>query len=131
VHFVGMPEGRIPLAEATVYLATAPKSNSAYAAINQALQDVRDTRDEPVPMHLRNAPTKLMKELGYGSGYKYSHDYPGHFEPMENLPEKLRGRRYYFPEELGSEKAIADRLKEWWGDRYARPQDDAQKSSGS
>ncbi|MEX0761023.1 MAG: replication-associated recombination protein A [Dehalococcoidia bacterium] len=127
VHFVGMPEGRIPLAEATVYLATAPKSNSAYAAINQALQDVRNTRDEPVPMHLRNAPTKLMKELGYGSGYKYSHDYPDHFEPMENLPEKLRGRRYYFPAELGSEKAIADRLTQWWGDRYARPQDDDSK----
>ena len=91
VHFVGMPEGRIPLAEATVYLATAPKSNSAYKAIDAALGDVKRTGSEPVPMHLRNAVTGLMKESGYGKGYKYSHDYDEHFAPMQNLPESPQG----------------------------------------
>ncbi|MBI4282539.1 MAG: replication-associated recombination protein A [Chloroflexi bacterium] len=114
VHFVGMPEGAIPLAEATVYLATAPKSNSAYAALNQAREDARRTRNEPVPMHLRNPVTPLMKEQGYGKGYRYSHDYPGHFAPMENLPPSLRNRRYYQPSDQGYEKAVAQRLKEWW-----------------
>ena len=118
VHFVGMPEGRIPLAEATVYLATSQKSNSAYLAIDKALQDVRSSRDEPIPMHMRNAPTRLMKELGYAEGYRYPHDYPGHFVESENLPEKLRGRRYYEPGTLGAEKPMADRLKRWWGDKY-------------
>ena len=121
VHFVGMPEGRIPLAEATVYLATSQKSNSAYTAIDKALKDVRSSRDEPIPMHLRNAPTRLMKELGYSEGYLYPHDYPGHFVESENLPEKLRGRRYYEPGTLGAEKPMADRLRHWWGDRYAPP----------
>jgi putative ATPase len=119
VSFIGMPEGRIPLAEATVYLASSPKSNSAYKAIDAALADVRKGRDEPVPMHLRNAPTRLMEELGHGKGYQYAHDFPGHFVTTENLPERLRDRRYYRPGVLGSEKAIADRLREWWGDdRY-------------
>ena len=121
VHFVGMPEGRIPLAEATVYLATSQKSNSAYLAIDKALSDVRSSRDEPIPMHMRNAPTRLMKELGYSEGYLYPHDYPGHFVESENLPEKLRGRRYYEPGTLGAEKPMADRLRRWWGDRYAPP----------
>ena len=123
VHFVGMPEGRIPLAEATVYLATSQKSNSAYTAIDKALKDVRNSRDEPIPMHLRNAPTRLMKELGYAEGYLYPHDYPGHFVESENLPEKLRGRRYYEPGNLGAEKPMADRLRRWWGDKYAPPGD--------
>ncbi len=121
VHFVGMPEGRIPLAEATVYLATSQKSNSAYLAIDKALKDVRSSRDEPIPMHMRNAPTRLMKELGYSEGYLYPHDYPGHFVESENLPERLRGRRYYEPGTLGAEKPMADRLKRWWGDKYAPP----------
>ena len=121
VHFVGMPEGRIPLAEATVYLATSQKSNSAYTAIDKALKDVRSSRDEPIPMHLRNAPTRLMKELGYSEGYLYPHDYPGHFVESENLPEQLRGRRYYEPGTLGAEKPMADRLRHWWGDKYAPP----------
>ena len=91
VHFVGMPEGRIPLAEAVVYLATAPKSNSAYKAIDAALNDVRKTKNEPVPLHLRNPVTGLMKEMGYGQGYKYSHDCDEHFAPMKNLPDSLKG----------------------------------------
>ena len=115
VHFVGMPEGRIPLAEATVYLATAPKSNSAYRAIDAALDDVRKTHNEPVPLHLRNPVTGLMRESGYGKEYKYSHDYEGHFSPMENLPPSLKGRRYYTPGDQGYECEVADRLKRWWG----------------
>ena len=116
VHFVGMPEGRIPLAEATVYLATAPKSNTSYAAINKALEDVRKTRNDPVPLHLRNPVTGLMKESGYGEGYKYSHDYEGNFSPMQNLPERLRGRRYYTPGDQGYEPEVAERLRKWWGE---------------
>ena len=116
VHFVGMPEGRIPLAEATVYLATAPKSNSAYTAIDKALNDVRNARNDPVPMHLRNAVTGLTQELGYGKGYRYSHDYQGHFSPMQNLPERLKGRRYYIPGDQGYETEVVERLNRWWGE---------------
>ncbi len=122
VEFIGLPEGRIPLAEATIYLASAPKSNSAYKAIDAALSDVRRGRDEPVPMHLRNAPTRLMSELGYGDGYVYPHDAPGHFSAAENLPEQLRGRSYYRPGLLGSEGPIAERLKQWWGETRFRPE---------
>ncbi|MFW6174414.1 MAG: replication-associated recombination protein A [Chloroflexota bacterium] len=119
VHLIGMPEGRILLAEATVYLASAPKSNSAYAALERALEDVRHTRNDPIPMHLRNAPTSLMRQMGYGEGYKYSHDYEGHFAPMDNLPENLRGRRYYYPTEHGVETRFGERLRRLWGDgRY-------------
>jgi putative ATPase len=117
VHFIGMPEGAIPLAQATVYLATAPKSNSAYVALNRAMEDARSTRNDPVPMHLRNAVTRMMKDMGYGTGYKYSHDYPGHFAPMENLPSPLKNRRYYEPSDQGYEKSVAERLREWWADR--------------
>ena len=117
VHFVGMPEGRIPLAEATVYLATAPKSNSSYAAIDAALSDVQKTRNDPVPMHLRNAVTGLMRGMGYGEGYKYSHDYDDHFAPMQNLPDALKGRRYYKPGDQGYEPEVAARLRRWWGER--------------
>jgi putative ATPase len=117
VHFLGMPEGRIPLAEATVYLATAPKSNSAYAAIEQALKDARDRVNEPVPLHLRNAVTGLMREVGYGKEYKYSHDFEGHFVQQEFLPPSLKGRRYYRPTQEGSEKEIAERQKRWWGEQ--------------
>ena len=114
VHFIGMPEGRIPLAEATVYLATAPKSNTAYAALNEALADVRRLPNDPVPLHLRNAVTGLMQHMGYGQDYKYSHDYEGHFEPQEYLPPQLQNRRYYHPGTEGHEKEIADRLRRWW-----------------
>ena len=118
VSFVGMPEGRIPLAEATIFLASAPKSNSAYMAIDKALGLVRGSPDEPVPMHLRNAPTRLMDSMGYGKGYEYPHDAPGHFEPSENLPENVKESRFYEPGELGAEKQIGERLRYWWGDRY-------------
>jgi putative ATPase len=117
VHFIGMPEGRIPLAEATVYLATAPKSNASYIALNRAMEDVQKTRNDPVPMHLRNAPTGLMKEMGYGKDYKYAHDYEGHFIRMQNLPDSLKGRRYYIPSDQGYETRVSERLKRWWGDQ--------------
>ena len=114
VHFLGMPEARIPLAEATVYLATAPKSNSAYMALEQALADVRQRAGEPVPLHLRNAVTGLMRNMGYGKDYQYAHDHPGHFVEQDFLPPSLKDRRYYQPTEEGSEKEIVERLKEWW-----------------
>ncbi len=109
VHFVGMPEGFLPLAEAVVYLATAPKSNSAYKAYLAAKEDAQATSREPVPLHLRNPVTGLMKGLGYGQGYKYAHDYPGHHVEQQHLPDKLAGHRYYQPGTLGYEAKI----KEW------------------
>ncbi len=115
VHFIGMPEGRIPLAEATVYLATAPKSNTAYAALNEAMADVRRLPNDPVPLHLRNAVTGMMQQMGYGHDYKYSHNYEGHFAPQEYLPPQLQGRRYYHPGTEGAEREIAERLRRWWG----------------
>ena len=114
VHFLGMPEGRIPLAETTVYLASAPKSNTAYAGLNQAMQDVREQANEPVPLHLRNAVTGMMKDMGYGRDYKYSHSYEGHFEEQEYLPPSLKGRRYYHPGEEGAALQIGQRLRLWW-----------------
>ncbi len=116
VHFLGMPEGRIPLAEAVVYLATAPKSNAAYTGIEQALEDARQLANDPVPLHLRNAVTGLMRQSGYGQGYKYAHDYEGNFVEQEFLPASLKGRRYYLPTQEGAEREIAERLKRWWGD---------------
>ena len=116
VHFLGMPEGRIPLAEATVYLATAPKSNAAYVGIEQALEDARQLANDPVPLHLRNSVTGLMRQSGYGRGYKYAHDYEGNFVEQEFLPGSLKGRRYYVPTQEGAEREIAERLKRWWGD---------------
>lgn len=114
VHFIGMPEGAIPLAEATVYMATAPKSNSAYVALNQAREDIRNTRNESIPMHLRNPVTSLMREQGYGKGYMYPHDYHGHFIPTENVPKTLSGKRYYHPSNQGYEVTVSRRLQEWW-----------------
>ena len=115
VHLLGMPEGRIPLAEATVYLAAAPKSNSAYIALDRALDDVRKRRNDPVPLHLRNAVTRLMRDEGYGKDYRYAHDYESHFTEQEYLPGSLKNRRYYQPTEEGAEKEIQERLKHWWG----------------
>lgn len=110
VHFIGMPEGRIPLAEATVYLARAPKSNSAYAAYERAAEDARTTRNDPVPMHLRNAATGLMRDLGYGRGYQYAHDFEGHVPPSQtHRPESVEGRVYYRPGTLGDEPHEDDR----------------------
>lgn len=120
VHFVGMPECNVMLAQAVVYLATAPKSNSLYSAYGKVKKDVELTRNDPVPMHLRNAPTKLMKDLGYGKGYKYAHDYEGHFVEQQNLPDSIKNKRYYFPTEQGFEKTILARLRAWWGARMDR-----------
>ena len=127
VHFLGMPEGRIPLAEATVYLATAPKSNSAYTAIEMALEDARKQANDPVPLHLRNAVTGLMRQMGYGKEYKYSHDYEGHFVEQEFLPPSLKGRRYYKPTQEGSEKELGERLQRWWGDQEGLSNKDAEE----
>ena len=116
VHLIGMPEGRIPLAEATIYLASAPKSNRAYAAIGEAMRDAERTENAPVPLHLRNAVTGMMREMGYAKGYKYAHDYEGGFTRTENLPPNLEGRRYYEPSDIGREAEIGERLRGWWGD---------------
>ena len=118
VHFIGMPEGRIPLSQATLYLACAPKSNSAYKAINEAMREVSNSGDRQVPLHLRNAVTKLMEESGYGENYIYPHDYEGHFKISNNLPDELSDSRFYEPSDLGYEKFISDRLQEWWQGKY-------------
>ena len=115
VHRIGMPEARIPLSETAIYLATSPKSNSAYMAIDAAMQAAKETKDAPVPLHLRNAPTKLMKELGYHDGYKYAHDYEGNFVQQEFLPEKMSGTRFYDPGRNRKEEEIRRRLSEEWG----------------
>ena len=115
---IGWPEGRIPLAEATVYLAASPKSNSAYNGINKALQIVRQTGNQPVPLHLRNAPTEMMKDLGYASGYKYSHDYPGHFVEQQFLPDSLCDTRIWEAQHSPSEDKLYRRMVECWGDRF-------------
>jgi putative ATPase len=111
VHFVGLPEARIPLAQAATYLATAPKSNASYQAMLAALDDVKTHGPLPVPLHLRNAPTKLMKGLGYGKGYQYAHSYEGAVIDQQHLPDALRERRYYAPSERGQEKAIKERME--------------------
>lgn len=112
---IGMPEGRIPLSECTVYLATSAKSNSAYLAIDKALAEVERSGNLPVPLHLRNAPTSLMKKMGYGQGYKYAHDYPGNFVRQQFLPEQLNGLRLWEPCRNPAEAALAERQKSRWG----------------
>ena len=112
---IGWPEGRIPLAEATVYLATSPKSNSAYMGINNALATVRETGNLPVPLHLRNAPTKLMADLGYSDGYKYSHDYPGHFVKQQFLPDGGKDFSFWIPQENPVEAKSKAWMKQCWG----------------
>ncbi len=114
IHKIGMPEARIPLSECVIYLATSPKSNSAYLAIDNAIAAVRRTGNLPVPLNLRNAPTKLMKELNYGKGYQYPHDYPGHFVETEYLPEELKQSLFYQPQDNPAELKIAERLRNWW-----------------
>lgn len=115
IHKIGWPEGRIVLAETTVYLATSPKSNSAYLSIDYALAKVKETGNLSVPLHLRNAPTKLMEKLDYGKGYKYSHDYPGHFVKQEFLPEKLSKTQFWIPQDNPAENKLTERMKSLWG----------------
>ena len=115
---IGWPEGRIALAEAVVYLATSPKSNSAYLAIDAALGKVRQTGNLPVPLHIRNAPTKLMAELGYHDGYKYPHDYPGHFTPQQYLPSELGASRFWHAQHSPSEEKLYQWMLSCWGERY-------------
>ena len=115
---VGWPEGRIPLAEATVYLATSPKSNSAYSGINAALEEVRKSGNQPVPLPLRNAPTSLMSQLGYHDGYKYPHDYAGNFTPQQYLPDDLRTVRFWHGQHSPAEEKLYQRMISCWGDRY-------------
>ena len=112
-HFIGLPEGNLALAQAAVYLATAPKSNALYSAYQEVEKDVRELENMPVPLHIRNAPTSLMRDLGYGKEYKYPHDYPDHFIEEEYLPENLKGRIYYHPTEQGCEQEIKKRLESW------------------
>lgn len=118
VHQIGMPEGRIPLSECAIYLATSPKSNSAYMAINEALESVRKEGPLPVPLHLRNAPTKLMADLGYAKDYKYAHSYAGNFVDQEFLPEKLSGTRFYEPGQNAKENEMRKRLLALWNEKY-------------
>ena len=113
VHFVGLPEGKIPMAQAVTYLASAPKSNASYKAMLAAAQDVKEHGALPVPLHLRNAPTGLMQDLGYGKGYQYAHNFEDHIVDQQHLPKELLGRRYYIPGDSGYETEIKDRLKLW------------------
>lgn len=118
VNTIGYPESRIILSETVIYLANSPKSNSAYNAINEAMQTVNQTGDLPVPINIRNAPTKLMKELGYGAGYKYSHDYPGHFVEQEFMPDEMSGRSFYIPGNNQQENKFKDVMQTRWGGKY-------------
>ena len=118
VHTIGMPEARIPLAECTIYLASSAKSNSAYMAINEAMAVAKETQTQAVPLYLRNAPTKLMEELGYSDGYKYAHDYPGHFVDLEFMPEGLKGHKFYEPADNRQEDTLRTRLEALWPKYY-------------
>jgi putative ATPase len=119
--FLGSPEGELALAQATLYLALAPKSNASYVAYNQARDDVRERPSEPVPLHLRNAPTRLMRDLGYAAGYQYAHDAPDAVVDQAHLPESLRERRYYRPVDRGLEIELARRLEAWRLARARKP----------
>ncbi len=120
VHNIGMPEARIPLSETTIYLATSPKSNSAYLAINEAMEVARKTQTSSVPLYLRNAPTKLMEELGYADGYKYAHDYPGHFADLEFFPSDLSGTVFYSPADNQKESQLLSRMEALWPKYYKK-----------
>src|SRR5262249_39650654 len=122
-HFLGTPEGELALAQAACYLALAPKSNAVYAAWNAVKDDIREKPSEPVPLHIRNAPTGLMAHLGYGKGYQYAHDAPDALVDQEHLPDALRDRIYYRPTDRGAERELADRLQKWreWRSRARRP----------
>ena len=120
VSKIGMPEGRIPLAETTVYLASSPKSNASYMALEKALAEVKESGNLPVPLPIRNAPTKLMEELGYSDGYKYAHDYPGHFADMEFMPDALKGKVFYEPAENRHENVLKAYLQACWPKYYPK-----------
>ncbi len=113
VHFLGLPEGNLALAEAAVYLATAPKSNSLYTAYSAIQEEIRKGSNDPVPLHLRNAVTPVMKNIGYGKDYKYAHDYKGHFVEQQNLPDSVKDKKFYTPSDQGNEQQVAERLKKW------------------
>lgn len=123
---IGWPEGRIPLAEAAVYLATSPKSNSAYNGINSALELVRRSGNQPVPLHLRNAPTELMADLHYGDGYKYPHDFPGNFTPQQYMPKALRNERLWHGQHNPAEEKLIQRMRDCWGERFEETNSSAQ-----
>lgn len=118
VNKIGFPEARIILSQCAIYLASSPKSNASYLAIDEALMAVKKTGDQPVPLHIRNAPTKLMKDLDYGKGYKYSHSFTGNFSEQEYLPEKLTGTRFYDPGNNPRENELRNYLKNLWKDKY-------------
>ena len=128
-HMLGPPEGYLPLSEMLIYLATAPKSNSAYRALNAAMEAAEATPAEPVPMHIRNAPTRLMKELGYHEGYQYAHGVPEAYIPQEYLPEKLRGTAFYEPGPFGFERDIAKRMA-WWAELREKAANENRKEDG-
>ena len=130
VNKIGWPEARIPLAEATIYLATSPKSNSAYSAINAALSYVENTGDAPIPLHLRNAPTTLMKNLGYGGDYIYPHDFPEHFARQQYLPTEHEKAVFWFPADNALEEKMAKRMQQWWG-KKENPTRPAEKGNTS
>jgi putative ATPase len=117
-----MPEGNLALAEAVVYLATAPKSNSLYTAYTKVQEEVKEGATTSVPLHLRNPVTKVMKDLDYGKDYKYAHNFPDHFVEQQNLPDALKGKKFYTPSEQGYEKTVLGRLKTWWG-RKEKPEE--------
>ncbi|RMG87272.1 MAG: replication-associated recombination protein A, partial [Bacteroidetes bacterium] len=118
VQMIGMPEARIILSQATIYLATSPKSNSAYLAIKNAQKAVRQTGNLPVPLAIRNAPTKLMKDLGYGENYQYAHDFKDHFTDFEYMPDEVAGTAFWTPAENPAEENIRRRMKALWKDKY-------------
>ncbi len=120
VHSIGMPEARIPLAEVTIYLASSPKSNSAYMAINEAMALAKQTQTSSVPLYLRNAPTRLMAEMGYSDGYRYAHDYPGHFADLEFMPSDLAGKKFYEPADNRQEDSLRSRLESLWPKYYKK-----------
>lgn len=120
VHSIGMPEARIPLSEVTIYLASSPKSNSAYMAINEAMALAKQTQTSSVPLYLRNAPTRLMAEMGYSDGYRYAHDYPGHFADLEFMPSDLAGKKFYEPADNRQEDSLRSRLESLWPKYYKK-----------
>jgi putative ATPase len=131
VHFIGLPEGNLALAEVAVYLATAPKSNSLYKAYSEVQTEIIEGSNDPVPLHLRNASTPLMRQVGYGKGYKYAHDYDGHFVEQQNLPDSLQGKRFYQPGDQGYEKEVATRLQTWRPERKRGVRKASKKMSNS